>query len=195
MSEKKSVAQEFLDSIAERQVKYQNKYNLAEYSREWDVRVNVDTNDELDLLMTNIRSKLHIFSYVLVGGLEIGTNKNTSDYQHRHTHLIIILKDRKSGNSVVKNLDLSSFGQYYIKKRVGSEKLTYGGWYAHHTKDLTKIDPTEKIIFEFGTLPKDKTDYVKKCTPKWDEIVQLAKDQNWKQIETKYPFEWMRHRS
>lgn len=176
-------------------VNYANKYQLTDLNREWDLRVNVDTDDQLDILLCNIKAKLHLLSYVLVGGLEIGTNPHTTDYQHRHTHIIIILKDRKTGNSVVKNFELSTFGQYYIKKRIGTEKLTYGGWYAHHTKELSKVNPQEKLLFEFGTLPKDKTEFKEKSSPKWEEIVSLAKDQQWKSIEAKYPFEWMRHRS
>ena len=36
-----------------------------------------------------------------------------------------------------------------------NRKFTYAGWLAHHTKQDWKVDPEQRIAFEYGTLPMD----------------------------------------
>jgi len=123
--------------------------------RQWDIRLNVPTDDYLEIITENImlmttEKKL---SYALIGGLEMGTKPNHSDYKCRHVHIALIFFNRKSKSSIIKMMGMITGHSYYMVPR--NRDLPYSGWRDHHMKKFSKIDETKLKIFEYGELPKD----------------------------------------
>jgi GTPase SAR1 family protein len=126
--------------------------------RQWDIRVNVQNDDYLqeiieNVMLENVAGK---FRYLLIGGLEIGTRPNHSDYQVRHFHAAVIFHNRASKASIIKNWGIKEGNGYYMVPR--NRELPYTGWREHHIKEFSKIDPKADdglIILEYGELPKD----------------------------------------
>lgn len=126
--------------------------------RQWDIRINVQTDDYLQeiiesVMLENVSGK---FKYCLIGGLEVGTRPNHSDYQVRHFHAAVIFHNRASKASIIKNWRIKEGNGYYMVPR--NRELTYSGWREHHVKEFSKIDPKADdglIILEYGELPKD----------------------------------------
>jgi len=145
--------------------------------RQWDCRVNVQTDEYLQQLIENIMMEYTSgkFSYILVGGLEIGTRPNHSDYQTRHVHIAAIFNNRVTKSSILKNWGIIQGNGYYLVPR--NRDLPYSGWRDHHIKEFSKIDKNEPLLFEKGTLPQDigKKEVVKRSNEekkrKLDEIL------------------------
>lgn len=145
--------------------------------RQWDVRLNVPTDDYLQQITEAImdQSGQGKFAYILIGGLEIGTKPNHSDYKVRHVHIAAIFHNRVTKSSIIKNWNIIEGNGYYMVPR--NRDLPYSGWKEHHTKEFSKIDPTSTIIFEAGTLPADtkKKEVVKRSSEekkrKLDEVL------------------------
>lgn len=124
--------------------------------RQWDVRINVQTDDYLTGLTERIMDEHHgrgMFKYILIGGVEIGTKPTQDDYQVRHVHIAVIFNNRSSKAAIIKNWGIVEGNGYYLVPR--NRELPYAGWRAHHTKEHTKVDKNSRIIFEAGELPKD----------------------------------------
>ena len=103
--------------------------------RQWDVRINVQDNDYLETIVENIMME-HVagkFKYILVGGVEIGTRPNQSDYQVRHVHCAVIFHNRASKASIIKNWGIVEGNGYYLVPR--NRELLYSGWKEHNTKE------------------------------------------------------------
>lgn len=168
--------------------------NWQELSREFDCRLNLNEDWEVKLLKERVKLILTQLSYVLIGGIEIGDNKATSDYEKKHVHIALRFKNRVSLSSVKNKLGFGVIGgQYYLTVRKQNQWMTYENWRNHHIKPETKLYPGEFILFEFGDLPKDKTKVVTKNMNKYQEIIELAKAQKWSEIETRYPLDYIRH--
>lgn len=126
--------------------------------RQWDVRINVQDDEYLEKIVENIMLE-HVngkFRYVLVGGLEIGTRPNQTDYQVRHIHCAVVFHNRASKASIIKNWGIVEGNGYYLVPR--NRELPYSGWRNHHVKEFSKVNPTAPdglIIMEYGDLPKD----------------------------------------
>lgn len=153
-----------------------DKVSYQTSDRQWDCRINVPTDDYLTEITENImhESTNGKFRYILIGGLEIGTKPNHSDYQVRHVHIAAIFCNRVTKSSIIKNWGIKEGHGYYLVPR--NRDLPYTGWRDHHTKDFSKIDPAQKIIFEAGALPEDvKKEVVKRSAEekkrKLDEIL------------------------
>jgi hypothetical protein len=125
--------------------------------RQWDVRINVKDDTYLETILQAIKSEKEKgkFSYILVGGLEIGTKPNHSDYQQRHVHVAAIFNNRCSKAAIIKNWGIIEGLGYYMVPR--NRELQYSGWKAHHTKEFSKVesDSTKWILYEYGDLPLD----------------------------------------
>lgn len=125
--------------------------------RQWDIRVNVQEDDYLQLIVENVMLEYSNgkFKYVLIGGLEIGDKPTHSDYKVRHFHAAVIFHNRASKGSIIKNWGIREGNGYYMVPR--NRELPYAGWKDHHTKLATKIDTSPKglTILELGELPKD----------------------------------------
>ena len=127
--------------------------------RQWDIRLNVQTDDYLQTLVTNIMledRERNKFKYILVGGLEIGTRPNHTDYQVRHLHIAVIFHNRASKSSIINNWGIKEGNGYYMVPR--NREQPYSGWRAHHIKEFSKVSthaPDSFIIYENGELPQD----------------------------------------
>lgn len=149
--------------------------------RQWDIRVNVQTDDYLQTLVENIMEEDKVkgkFKYILIGGCEIGTKPKHSDYQIRHVHIAAIFHNRASKASIINNFGIIEGNGYYMMPR--DRELPYSGWRAHHIKEFSKVTTDQLdslILYENGELPKDnkrkapvlRSDNEKKM--KTDEII------------------------
>lgn len=123
--------------------------------RQWDARFNVQTDDVLDAIVSNIKSEdaKGKFKYILISGLEVGTRPNQNDYQVRHVHVAVIFHNRASKSSILKNWGIKEGNGYYLVPR--NRDLPYSGWRQHHIKTFSKVDKDKVILYENGTLPED----------------------------------------
>jgi len=76
--------------------------------RQWDARFNVQTDGDLEQLLTGIRDEEQRgkFKYILVGGVEIGTRSYQDDYGIKHVHVAAIFHNRTSKRSILKNWNI-----------------------------------------------------------------------------------------
>ena len=152
--------------------------------REWDMRVNVPTDQDLNNLRQAVEEQVRDskFRYVLISGVEVGTRPYQDDYLIRHVHLALIYNNRVSKSSILKNLNIKQGHGYYLVPR--NRAYPYSGWKKHHTKKETKVDENNLLEYEYGLLPPDreeKTEIVKRSEGekkrKLDEIiVEMRKD-------------------
>lgn len=148
--------------------------------RQWDLRVNVPTDDDLDRLVTAVKSEIAAgkFRYVLIGGRERGDNMYHDDFEIQHVHVALIYNNRVTKASIIKNLNIKVGLGYYLVPR--NRNLPYKGWKEHHTKVKTKVSPTLTIL-EHGTMPEDleNKEIVKRSEGekkrKLDDIIQEMK--------------------
>jgi hypothetical protein len=142
--------------------------------RQWDARFNVQLDEDLDRLLSAAKREFNTgkLKYCLVGGLEVGTKEYQDDYGIRHVHVALIYVNRVSKRSILKNLDIKQGNGYYLVPR--NRSLPYSGWRNHHTKEFSKVQPTEALLLEMGTLPADK-DSVGKEIIKRSEVEKKRK--------------------
>ncbi|ETV71914.1 hypothetical protein H257_12751 [Aphanomyces astaci] len=140
-------------------------YNTED--RQWDARINVQDDAYLQSIIDNIvlenaRGK---FKYILIGGVEVGTRPNQTEYQVKHIHVAAIFHNRESKASILKNWDVIEGNGYYLVPR--NRDLPYQGWKDHHTKEFSKVSSDKKdwILFEEGELPKDQGQGIKRKGP------------------------------
>lgn len=139
-----------------------NKRFVPDYalSREWDARFNVPTPEDLENILSNVKSEAAQgkYRYALVSGVEIGKNQYQDDYLMKHVHCAFVFQNRVSKNSILKNLSVKRGNGFYLVPR--NQDLPYSGWVNHHKKTDTKVNPDSLSLYEFGDLPKDKTEVV-----------------------------------
>lgn len=123
--------------------------------RQWDARFNVQTDDDLSTLLARIDTDWQSgrLKYILVGGPEIGTRPYQDDFGIRHVHVAAIFHNRVSKSSILKAWAIKQGNGYYLVPR--NRDLPYSGWKNHHTKQYSKINPDECVLFEMGELPAD----------------------------------------
>lgn len=174
--------------------------------RQWDCRFNVQLESDLEQLLTAIRQDYGTgrITYILVGGVEIGTKPYQDDYQIKHVHVAVMFANRVSKRSLLKAWNIKTGNGYYMVPR--NRNLPYSGWKAHHVKEFSKVDPSQCVLFEMGSLPKDynkekgegfvkRSDEEKKR--KIDEVLidmrdMIEKDQD-KEAWTKYPRTYLQY--
>lgn len=137
--------------------------------REWDARFNVPTKEDLECLLSSIKSEAQSgkFKYALVGGVEIGTRPYQDDYLIRHVHCAFVYNNRVSKSSILKNLTVKQGNGYYLVPR--KRDFPYSGWKSHHTKSDTKLSQESLLLYEYGTLPADKVSPEHQITKRSDE--------------------------
>ena len=133
-----------------------NTVKFQTQDRQWDCRFNVQLQSDLDDLLTVLRADTQSgrIKYLLVGGVELGTKPMQDDYQVRHVHVAVIFEAVHSKRSILQSWNIKQGNGYYMVPR--NRSLPLSGWRAHHTKEFSKIDPSQPILLEFGTLPSDK---------------------------------------
>jgi len=137
--------------------------------REWDARFNVPTEEDLECLLSSIKSEAQSgkFKYALVGGVEVGTRPYQDDYLIRHVHCAFVYNNRVSKSSILKNLTVKQGNGYYLVPR--KRDFPYSGWKSHHTKTDTKLSQESLLLYEYGTLPADKVSPEHQITKRSDE--------------------------
>ena len=149
---------------------YSNRFvPLQTEDRQWDARFNVQLDEDLDRLLGALKREFNSgkLKYCLVGGVEIGTKEYQDDFGIRHVHVALIYINRVSKRSILKNLDVKQGNGYYLVPR--NRGLPYSGWRNHHTKEFSKVQPTEAVLLEMGTLPADKDVAGKEIVKRSDE--------------------------
>jgi hypothetical protein len=75
-----------------------NNVSFKHEDRQWDARINVQSDEYLAALTNAIRAEERVgkFKYILIGGCEIGTKPTQDDYQVRHVHIAAIFNNRCS---------------------------------------------------------------------------------------------------
>lgn len=123
--------------------------------RQWDCRFNISNEEYLDNFIETITTMdaNGKFKYILVSGIEIGTQSQHDDYGKKHVHVAIILNNRMSKQSLLRNLKVDTSLGYYLVPR--NRKYPYSGWRKHHTKIHSKINPDSLVLYENGELPVD----------------------------------------
>ena len=130
------------------------------FDRQWDCRFNVQLDEDLGDLVSAIKSTWDAgrLNYILIGGVEIGDCQYTDDYGIKHVHVAAIFKERITKRSILTHWRVKRGNGFYLVPR--NRSLPYAGWRRHHTKPATKVDPGQPVLFEMGTLPKDKEEQV-----------------------------------
>lgn len=82
--------------------------NYTTEDRQWDARINVQEETYLQVILDNIKfmDTAGKFKYILVSGVEIGTRPHQNDYGVKHIHLCILLHNRMSKSSLLKNIGI-----------------------------------------------------------------------------------------
>ena len=124
--------------------------------RQWDARVNVQLDGDLQQLLRAIETHWDsgALRYVLVGGVEIGTRPTQDDYQVKHVHIAAIFHNRISKRSILNHWAIKQGNGYYLEPR--NRDLSYTGWRDHHIKTFSKVDESQLLLFEKGTLPQEQ---------------------------------------
>lgn len=138
-------------------VNYRNKLTkFSTQDRQWDCRFNVQSDGDLAELLATLRDDTQSgrIKYLLVGGVEVGTRPMQDDYQIRHVHVAVIFESVHSKRSILNSWKIKQGNGFYLVPR--NRDLTYAGWRTHHTKEFSKVDPSQLVLLEFGTLPADK---------------------------------------
>lgn len=132
-----------------------SNFSFSTEDRQWDARFNVQLDSDLERLIEAIRQDYGTgkLSYVLVGGVEIGTKPYQDDYQIKHVHVAAMFKNRVSKRAILKNWGIKTGNGYYLVPR--NRNLPYSGWKTHHIKEFSKVDPGNRTLVELGELPKD----------------------------------------
>lgn len=143
--------------------------------RQWDCRINVQDPEYLHTICENALAEFATgkLKYLLIGGIEIGTRPNNTDYQVKHVHVALVFNNRASKASILKNIGIIEGNGYYLVPRNRDQPIS--GWKEHHTKEFSKVDtstPEGLCIMEHGECPQDtrkrkeivlRSDLEKKC--------------------------------
>ena len=173
--------------------------NLKVEDRQWDARFNIPNKEYLNDLILRVKEMETEgkFKYILISGIEIGTRPTNDDYQVEHVHCAIVLHNRMSGKSILKNLGIKEGYGYYLVPR--NRSLPYSGWREHHTKEFSKVDVAVPILYEAGQLPDDVRSVKRKTVEvgpeekkrKLDDILiemrQLIENNKEEEAWTKFP--------
>jgi len=182
-----------------------NNVPFATEDRQWDCRFNVQLESDLEQLLEAIRQDYGTgrIKYVLVGGVEIGTKPYQDDYQIKHVHVGVMFANRVSKRALLTAWNIKQGNGYYMVPR--NRNLPYSGWKNHHCKEFSKVDPTKRVLYEMGSLPKDHAvqgeGFVKRSEEekkrKIDEVLidmrGMIEDGNDKEAFKKYPRTYLQY--
>lgn len=169
-----------------------------ERASQWDLRINVPTLEDVDLVIANIRRRFEEDNivYVHVSGVEKST---TSEQQH--VHIALILQNWTSRNSIIRKYILNPSHGFYVAAR--NTSLSLEEWVIYHSKTETKVDPNDILRLVLGQLPRKRTnstqeekdEKIKKAKSEkqvqWDRRKELVKAQDWDTLDMEFPgFIW-----
>ena len=169
-----------------------------ERASQWDIRLNVPTDDDVKEIITNIKQRFEKDNvvYVHVSGVE----KPLTSGQ-RHVHIALILQNRTSSNSVIRKYVNNPQHGYFVGARDMTKDIDT--WIAYHAKIWTKEDPDVPFLFQAGRLPRKRTNMTEiereekskkqrnEKTDAWRRRHELVKTQQWDVLDEEFPgFIW-----
>lgn len=169
-----------------------------ERASQWDLRINVPLEEDVQLVLANInrRFKEDNIVYVHVSGVE---KSGTSG--QRHVHIALILQNWTSKNSIIRKYILNPSHGFYVAAR--NPALGLDEWVAYHSKKDTKENPDVPLLLVLGTLPRKRTNSTQEekeekakrakseKTLQWERRQFLVKTQDWTTLDAEFPgFIW-----
>lgn len=134
-------------------------------SSEWDISLNLDKdnyNNNANIIVSYAKAQCEKIDspikYMFISGIEHTIQKgkeNNSTYDNYHIHICLVLKkpvNRCTALSAVRPIKVGNKEYCTIRNR----KFSYFGWRVHHNKINTKIDPSKRMLYEYGVCPPDK---------------------------------------
>lgn len=133
-------------------------------SNEWDIGLNL-LEHEISLGAAVIKAYGEaqankvgsIIEYLLISGVEYTDQTKDLDNTTKgnpHVHVALIVKEPINKSQALSLLRPIRIGmkEYGVPR---NKTWSYYGWKIHHMKAETKINPNERILYEYGTLPPD----------------------------------------
>lgn len=169
-----------------------------ERASQWDIRINVPTESDVNQVVTNIKNRYEMDNivYVHVSGVE-----KSSTSEQRHVHIALILQNKTSKNSIIRRFVNNPTHGYYVAAR--DMKMDIDAWIAYHAKRDTKEDPDVPFLYQAGRLPRKRTNVTaaereeraKKAkslkTQQWERRRELVQKQEWELLDEEFPgFIW-----
>lgn len=169
-----------------------------ERASQWDIRINVPTEEDVQQVITNIKHRYEVDNvvYVHVSGVE-----KSSTSGQLHVHIALILQNRTSLNSVTRKYINNPQNGFYVSARDMNKDLDT--WIAYHAKIWTKVDKEIPFLFQAGKLPRKRTNVTmeereeraKKAKSEksiaWNRRHELVKQQDWDTLDMEFPgFIW-----
>ena len=172
--------------------------SAMEKACQWDIRINVPTENDVEAVITNIKNRWEKDNivYVHVSGVE-----RSSTSGQRHVHIALILQNRTSKNSVTRKYVNNPRHGFYVAARDTTKSVD--DWVAYHAKEFSKIDPNVPFLFQAGSLPRPRrvlseeekeARVTKKRNEKaeaWARRRELVAKQDWEALDEEFPgFIW-----
>lgn len=169
-----------------------------ERASQWDIRINVPTEEDVQQVITNIKHRFETDNvvYVHVSGVE----KSITSGQ-LHVHIALILQNRTSLNSVTRKYINNPRHGFYVSARDMTKDIDT--WIAYHAKIWTKVDKDVPFLYQAGKLPRKRTNVTleqreerakKQKSEKsmaWARRRELVKSQEWDVLDEEFPgFIW-----
>lgn len=139
--------------------------NLRERGDQFDIRLNIEDEEHLELLkkkVTTLYDEGNV-KYIHLSGVEMGDIPGRTSFGKKHVHIALCLFNYTSIASILRKFTYYEKEEgwkrvikagYYIACRDKSKPIQ--GWINYHSKQRTKIDPTEGLVVQLGTVPKCK---------------------------------------
>eukprot|EP00918_Siedleckia_nematoides_P083677 GHVU01183432.1.p1 GENE.GHVU01183432.1~~GHVU01183432.1.p1 ORF type:complete len:361 (+),score=34.47 GHVU01183432.1:558-1640(+) len=172
---------------------------LAHRSDEWDIRINVEDEDDCHTILQNLDRMWNFerVRYAHCSSIEIGDIPGRSSYGKKHVHIALVLANYTSKASIMKKLLLRKGEGWYIQAR--DKKLPREGWLRYHTKLRTKVEPEIPLLYQRGEMPKDKIrrsveekqdlDDTKRSQKRkeWERRKYLVRMMMWDELDEEFP--------
>lgn len=137
-------------------------------STEWDVRLDLVNGTTSSTIFDHLVAHKSKIKYAFLGAEEApDTNPNYNTpraygtaSEEIHVHIAIIMEKPCKKGDVLQLLrgprPIGKGNEYAVPRNT---KFTYAGWIAHHSKELTKVNPQGPFhLLEYGDLPMDSYD-------------------------------------
>lgn len=164
---------------------------------EWDLRIDVHDIFTATTISRNLQRRLLLLKYAFIAGeetpdtpLDVEDEKKTLASGPRsdniHIHLGIVLNKELTRDDVIRlvlNKEWNELPKSQVYARPRSKAYSYGGWIAHHTKEATKILPTDDNLFwEYGEPPMENLDEVSNFhLQRWVALINRYATPYWKE--------------
>jgi hypothetical protein len=139
--------------------------NLRERSDQFDIRLNIKNVEHFEVIKKTCQ-KLYdggSVKYVHLSGIEVGDVPGRSSFGERHVHIALCLHNYTTIASIFRKFTYFELPDGWKKKiKTGwyivcrDKTKPIQGWVDYHSKQRTKVDPSEGLVLQLGELPKCK---------------------------------------